>query len=50
MRRSPTTTKALMQRLAADVEVAIRVAPQQWHIPARLEQLSIKAPAQTAAR
>jgi KDO2-lipid IV(A) lauroyltransferase len=31
----------LMQHLATDVEVAIRVAPQQWHIPARLEQLSI---------
>jgi len=36
----------LMQRLAADVEAAIRVAPQQWHIPARLDQLSIAAPVQ----
>lgn|GEM_PF-6387248 len=35
--------EALMQCLAADVEAAIRAAPQQWHIPARLEQLSITA-------
>jgi len=34
----------LMQRLADDLEAAIRVAPQQWHIPARLEQLSITEP------
>lgn len=40
--------ETLMQRLAADVEAAIRVAPQQWHIPARLEQLSITPAAQTA--
>lgn len=34
---------ALMQRLAADAEAAIRVVPQQWHIPTHLEQLSITA-------
>ena len=45
----PDHDKTLMQRLAADVEAAIRVAPQQWHIPAHLDQLSITAPAQTAA-
>jgi len=39
----------LMQRLAADMEAAIRVAPQQWHIPARLKQLPITVPAQTAS-
>lgn len=38
--------EALIQSLATDVEAAIRVAPQQWHIPARVEQLSIAAPAQ----
>jgi lauroyl/myristoyl acyltransferase len=31
----------LMQRLATDLEKAIRTAPEQWHIPARLDQLSI---------
>jgi KDO2-lipid IV(A) lauroyltransferase len=39
---------ALMQRLATDIEAAIRSAPQQWHIPTRLEQLSITARARTA--
>ncbi|HEV3035900.1 MAG TPA: hypothetical protein VGX72_14065 [Solirubrobacteraceae bacterium] len=34
----------LMQRLATDVEAAIRAAPQQWHIPAHLGQFSATAP------
>lgn len=31
---------ALMERLAAELEAAIRAAPHQWHIPAQREQLS----------
>lgn len=33
----------LMQRLATDLEAAIRTAPQQWHIPAHLGQFSATA-------
>ena len=34
----------LMQRLATDLEAAIRIAPQQWHIPAHLGQFSATVP------
>jgi phosphatidylinositol dimannoside acyltransferase len=36
--------EALLQRLASDAESAIRSAPHQWHIPARLDQHSVTAP------
>lgn len=39
---------SLMQHLARELEMAVRRAPEQWHIPARLEQLSIAAPSQGA--
>jgi phosphatidylinositol dimannoside acyltransferase len=31
----------LLQRLATEMELAIRAAPQQWHIPACLDELSV---------
>lgn len=40
-RSAPEDDEQLLQSLASDLEAAIRSAPQQWHIPARLDELSV---------